>query len=259
MSVLELRAKSWHLSRNIGQRLSGIIMLASFVTMIISSVRSWEVAVAAGCVFIGSMIVRKWQRSRSSNHELAPDLPPPAVRIDDEGLEFVDRKGDRLSWGDLATVSCEIEKGQGIYSKAVLHLIRNDGLVVSVNLMPFDVRPEYAVDFVREKLRAFRKIDMATILRAGSDVQCPQCGAATASLKQIEIPMIVCLFIALHVSSRKSVGCRKCCAKDLLIQSIVGVPAANLMWPLLLVFGTLPQMLHLVRSGHDLDALDQAL
>jgi Zn finger protein HypA/HybF involved in hydrogenase expression len=66
---------------------------------------------------------------------------------------------------------------------------------------------------------------------------CPHCGGLTHSLKRYRVfDFLLCLFIGFSMQTVMHTACPGCMRKSLLIRSLINLPLANVLFPLVAVF-----------------------
>jgi hypothetical protein len=70
---------------------------------------------------------------------------------------------------------------------------------------------------------------------ADPPLPCPKCQQQTDSLKQYSVPTVLFIVIAWAVRKSTEVACPSCMRKTVLRQTLINVPTANILWPLVIV------------------------
>jgi hypothetical protein len=81
-------------------------------------------------------------------------------------------------------------------------------------------------------------------------VPCPHCGKLTYSLKQYRVfNVLLFLVVGYYLQTVMHTACPRCMRRSLALRTLVNLPTANLLWPLVvLIHGIL--LLRSYTSGH---------
>lgn len=85
---------------------------------------------------------------------------------------------------------------------------------------------------------------------ADPPLPCPKCQRPTDSLKQYSVPTVLFIVIAWAVRRSTEVACPSCMRKTVLRQTLINVPTANILWPLVIVPYAGIQLYRASRKGH---------
>jgi hypothetical protein len=79
---------------------------------------------------------------------------------------------------------------------------------------------------------------------------CPECNRPTGSLKLYHVLRVVFLLFAFRLESKKHVACPGCMRRILIVESLIWLLPANVLWPFCVL---IPNVVHFVmsfRKGH---------
>jgi hypothetical protein len=68
-------------------------------------------------------------------------------------------------------------------------------------------------------------------------VPCPHCGKPTDSLKRYRVfRVLLFLFVGYYLETVMHMACPRCMRRSLALRTLVNLPTANLLWPVVVVF-----------------------
>ncbi len=143
-----------------------------------------------------------------------------------------------------------------MYKTANLIVQMKDGTQHTIDLLPFSGKHEDTARQAREFLRTSKQIDVTHIQQISEPVCCPSCGILTTELKIAETGVVFFLLLYISYETTHVIGCRSCVARQLVHDAMINLVTFNIVWPLYLVVVVVPQMLRLMRTGHEAKALD---